>query len=321
MACVLRCLMFLAVFLQVVTTSRQSDQLDITDDTYLDEIPEVLKAQKPQREGPYGSLAELNFTSEKTPDCSEPWEETGRQIGSGANGKVMEVRRKLEASKYALKEALDQYGAQDIAKEVKILKAAQGCPNVMPLIDDMPCVRGRFKLTGKKLNYAYVSTKMAGDLDGWLRGASRGLRDKCARSAESQLREGLTCLHEAGYIHGDFKPDNVLYEGTDSDGCPTGLRLADFGLSHPVNSIQSAYSSKYYPGSWHLVEGMFEIHADTLKIKVPGRIGQFYASPAIDFCGLYFMMRNDFGEASTPHGQVRPGACGPMGHGRRMAVP
>ena len=34
---------------------------------------------------------------------------------------------------------------------------------------------------------------------------------------------------------------NVLFEYLDEDGCPQGIKLADFGLSHPINTPLNKY--------------------------------------------------------------------------------
>lgn len=53
------------------------------------------------------------------------------------------------------------------------------------------------------------------------------------RSAFAQLTEGLTYVHEAGYLHRDLKPSNLI---VDRDG---HLRILDFGLSASILSPHS----------------------------------------------------------------------------------
>jgi len=43
--------------------------------------------------------------------------------------------------------------------------------------------------------------------------------------------QGLDAIHEAGIIHGDIKPQNVLVFENLSDEVPLVTKLADFGLS------------------------------------------------------------------------------------------
>ena len=53
------------------------------------------------------------------------------------------------------------------------------------------------------------------------------------------LLNGLAELHEAGYAHGDLKPENVLeFE----EGPTSILKLADFGKSKPLEKDESANS-------------------------------------------------------------------------------
>ncbi len=43
-----------------------------------------------------------------------------------------------------------------------------------------------------------------------------------------QISEGLSAVHRAGYVHGDLKPENVVFRG------PTELAIVDFGLAHEI---------------------------------------------------------------------------------------
>jgi len=61
-------------------------------------------------------------------------------------------------------------------------------------------------------------------LRGWLREAERSWREILAVFA--QIADALAAAHDAGVLHRDFKPDNVLLT---RDGKP---KVADFGLAH-----------------------------------------------------------------------------------------
>ncbi|OLP77226.1 hypothetical protein AK812_SmicGene42735, partial [Symbiodinium microadriaticum] len=136
------------------------------------------------------------------------------------------------------------------------------------------------------MSASYIAPEMKGDLHHWVHGPFKELdkatRQMCAERVIRQLFSGMLCLHEAGYIHGDLKGDNVFYEGLDRDGCPTGVVLADFGSSMKVGLPMQRYSKRYYEGSGHLPGSIFTGIKDTLEI---GR-GMYHAiaSTDIDKC-------------------------------------
>eukprot|EP00746_Dinoflagellata_sp_MGD_P027600 gnl/MRDRNA2_/MRDRNA2_165130_c0_seq1.p1 gnl/MRDRNA2_/MRDRNA2_165130_c0~~gnl/MRDRNA2_/MRDRNA2_165130_c0_seq1.p1 ORF type:complete len:253 (+),score=20.64 gnl/MRDRNA2_/MRDRNA2_165130_c0_seq1:40-798(+) len=122
-------------------------------------------------------------------------------------------------------------------------------------------------------------------------------------------------LHKAGYIHGDIKTDNILYAGVDTRGCPTGLRLTDFGLSFRIGSQQSKYDRSYYAGSWHLPACLFEGQVCQL-LGVSSSYSKFIADERIDYCSYTDLMVT-FGPAPKLI-SAKGGNCGPMGPNRRF---
>ncbi|MCA9686200.1 MAG: protein kinase, partial [Myxococcales bacterium] len=74
------------------------------------------------------------------------------------------------------------------------------------------------------------------DLRGWLAARAHGWREVLA--IFRQAGEGLAAAHEAGIVHRDFKPDNVL---VGKDG---RVRVADFGLAYKLDNRREVAEAK-----------------------------------------------------------------------------
>jgi WD40 repeat protein/predicted Ser/Thr protein kinase len=86
------------------------------------------------------------------------------------------------------------------------------------------------------------------DLRGWLKATQRSWREVV--DAFRQAGEGLAAAHDAGIVHRDFKPDNVL---VGKDG---RVRVADFGLAHafddPVEPREADITASHSSGRLHV---------------------------------------------------------------------
>jgi len=283
----------------------------------------------PEKPGGLIAAAEnLMETKEEVRDCpsgSEVWEETGKTLGKGAMGEVVEVETKgtgiifkdateHTGGKYAMKLPFEA-AVEETKLEVKVMNAArqQHCKHVISLTTASPCVSTGI-LSKEVKSTAYIAPEMKGDLHRWIKSADAEKRRKCGESILIQLIDGMFCLHKAGYIHGDLKGDNVFYEGLDDNDCPTGVVLADFGLSKKIGDPMQKYSNRYYAGSCHLPGSVFQKMPDTLEI---GR-GWYYAtaSPDIDKCSLAYLAYHYF-RLQVSKLEPERGSCGPMGRGRR----
>ncbi len=61
----------------------------------------------------------------------------------------------------------------------------------------------------------------------------------------TQAGRGLQAAHEAGVLHRDFKPDNVLVGEDRSESGRVRVRVADFGLAQSLGSAPSVPSSRH----------------------------------------------------------------------------
>eukprot|EP00439_Symbiodinium_sp_Y106_P049639 s387_g6.t1 len=238
------------------------------------------------------------------PRRSEVWSPTGKTLGQGQNGKVLEVTGSGHTGPYALKVPIAPEAEEDAQLEIAVMNSASSkhCTNVMHLTAEKPCVQEGS--SEKKVNSkAYVAPEMAGDLDGWVKQASLAGRQLCAERIIKQVTDGMECLHKAGYIHGDLKADNIFYKERrgdilrntelDSQYCPSGVVLADFGLSAKINTQLWQYDAKYYRYSTHLPSSLFVGHRDSLNIKLPRQFKVFVRED-IDKCSLQELARGAF---------------------------
>lgn len=87
-------------------------------------------------------------------------------------------------------------------------------------------------------NAAYIAAEYCSgpNLERWLRGRTCPVPPRTAAAIAANLADALGCAHEAGILHRDVKPGNVLLSepaATDEE-VPSRIRLADFGLARFV---------------------------------------------------------------------------------------
>lgn len=77
--------------------------------------------------------------------------------------------------------------------------------------------------------------------------AQGAINPKIAVRITLSVLEALECVHKAGYIHRDVKPQNVLISTEQS------VKLTDFGIAKNVNSNTQTFDSKDVLGSVHYI--------------------------------------------------------------------
>ena len=127
-------------------------------------------------------------------------------------------------------------------------------------------------------------------------------------------------MHKSGYMHGDLKGDNILFEDFDDDGCPTGLQLADFGISRDLSALEGKFDGDYFMDSWHLPATVFTGVKDPLDLSRGKSF--FIADRRIDECSFALLMYRFF-KKRVPSivKDLGKGACGKMGPGRKLRMP
>lgn len=282
----------------------------------------------------------LNATSMKC-DGNMHWKTgirwtAGPSLGEGTCGKIMQVTtdNTNQSKQYAIKmpHVDNQSSSQEIDQEAEIMQATTvlfrsgrkaECQHVAPLFDATPCLDDVLFLSG-----AYVTQKMDMDLLKWYTTYAEKndyVRKGCRENIANQLADGLKCLHTAGangFMHGDFKMDNVLVESIEPEtGCPKGLRLIDFGLSHALGSAVQKHKQTFFSGSVHLPDSVFEGAPDTLSLTSESNPDMFYASTHIDWCSFVYLMNNKFHyqPPREPWKIHKAASCGRMGHGRYLS--
>ena len=132
----------------------------------------------------------------------------------------------------------------------------------------------------------------------WSQLARKQTKKNCLEKIYDQIYDGLKCFHEAGYVHGDIKEENILYSGLDGDDCPTDIMLADFGLSHKVGKLKAKYDHKWWKLSVHIAETMFKAVRDPLhlteitRLKNGRKTDAVTMKPVLDWCSLAFLSKS-----------------------------
>ena len=161
-----------------------------------------------------------------------------RLLGQGGMGRVWLARDTVLGRRVAIKVLRDDLALPPSVRDELLVRmghearaaAAVSHPNIVTLYD-----MGEDESLGLFLVFEYVTTR---DAD-----APVSLRDRLKRGAlplpevaklAREVGSALSFAHEAGVIHRDVKPENVLFSRT-------GFKIADFGIARiPDSTITRA---------------------------------------------------------------------------------
>jgi serine/threonine protein kinase/tetratricopeptide (TPR) repeat protein len=167
-----------------------------------------------------------------------------RPLGSGGMGVVYLARDLVLQRDVALKIHRAHAGLDRLQREA-VAMARLAHPNVIT-VHEIGRVGNRLFVA---MEYVPGTT-----LRGWLSARRRSWRDIVAVMRE--VAAGLAAAHDAGLVHRDFKPENVL---VGADGRP---RVGDFGLARVMTESQTDTTS----GRWSPSESGPRIHGSAETI-------------------------------------------------------
>jgi tetratricopeptide (TPR) repeat protein/predicted Ser/Thr protein kinase len=147
-------------------------------------------------------------------------------LGAGAMGVVYSARDLELGRTVALKllRGDAEHGGERLLREAKAA-AALSHPNVV-VLHEVGTFKGRVFIAMERVE--------GGSLTQWLASVRREPEEIVA--VFRQAAEGLAAAHEAGIVHRDFKPDNVLM------GRDGRARVADFGVACTSNEVAPSWA-------------------------------------------------------------------------------
>lgn len=215
-----------------------------------------------------------------------------RRLGAGGFGEVWLARDRGHAPR-VLKFCFDPDRVRSLKREASLfnlLKDKFGShPRILPLLDFHVSDRPHF----------LVTEFVAGlDLKNWAEriGGIRGVPLRQRLEIVAQTAEGLEAAHQAGVIHRDIKPGNILVETEtlEPQGPGPSVKLADFGIGKINAELPRAL-----PGlTVTMIEPASAFQTGTFIYMAPEVIGGRAATPQSDIFSLgivlYQLVKGDF---------------------------
>ncbi|KAF9911861.1 Serine/threonine-protein kinase plk2 [Linnemannia zychae] len=191
----------------------------------------------------------LVFVDEKT--GSTYGDARAAPLGEGAYGAVYEVEDE-QGGRHALKVSKPTVRRAMIEKEAAFLWRVKGHKNIAEILEEVSAAQGLCLLMQlySTQDFFQVVLKRA------------PLSEDHVRFFGKQLASGLKFIHEAGIIHCDLKPQNILV------AAGMQLKISDFGLSEDleVASKRRSHRRAGTPGYWAPEVVMRKAHTSKLDV-------------------------------------------------------
>lgn len=152
-----------------------------------------------------------------------------QKIGKGSFADVYKATHKKNTSEYAVKAI-----PKDLLSEPKLLSGLKNEIDIMKDFIHENIVQLHEYFSTEKNFYLVLELCPGGDLSKFIRKRKR-LSEPVAQAFFVQLVNGLSFLHERGYIHRDLKPANCLLSADQKV-----LKLADFGFARELSTAALA---------------------------------------------------------------------------------
>jgi len=152
-----------------------------------------------------------------------------KKIGEGGYGRVFAGRRKCDERQCAIKMLLkgrEHVNSPHLELEMMKNVVSNKVPEVFEAIGNRFIVMEFCKGVPLTENLSSLGFKKYNQ----------------SKTIIHQLTQGVSTIHQAGIIHNDLKPDNILIE-------PSNLKIIDFGLAEYVSSPERHYGGNIYYGA------------------------------------------------------------------------
>ncbi|KAJ4724293.1 putative Mitogen-activated protein kinase kinase kinase [Melia azedarach] len=175
----------------------------------------------------------------------------GSMLGKGSFGSVFMATLKkpkfnttLFPPVMAVKSA-EFSSSSSLQKEREILHNIEGCPFVLKCFGEETTTDVNGKMVYNLL-IEYASGGTLGDIIDSSKGC--GLPEDDVRHFTRCILEGISHIHDCGYVHCDLKPDNILLVPIDETG-KLVAKIADLGLAKRARQSKKQKFDRYVRGT------------------------------------------------------------------------